>query len=77
MSTSLKKVNLERLQKPRCLLVVHYRANRISIPLFARTGNLTEYLWHQLCKFEAQVLQKQDPSAHNHNINNIVCFRSH
>ena len=58
MSTSsLKKVNLEQLQRPKTLIVIHYKGKRVSIPLFEAYQNITEYLYHQLHKFEATVLE--------------------
>ena len=79
MSTSsLKKVNLDQLQRPKTLIVIHYRGKRVSIPLFEPYENITEYLCHQLYKFEATVLDnehhKPKDSRHSHKINQIVCF---
>lgn len=52
MSTSsIKKVNLEQIQRPKTLVVIRYKGKRVSIPLFESIDNITEYLWHQLVKF--------------------------
>lgn len=53
---SIKKVNLEQIQKPKTLIVLHYKGKRISIPLHYSVENITEYLYNQLKKFEATVL---------------------
>lgn len=50
-TNSIKKVNLEHLQRPKTLIVIHYRSKRVSIPLFEPVDNITEYLYHQLQKF--------------------------
>lgn len=40
-AASLKKINLEELQKPKTLILIHYKNKRISIPLFDIQPNIT------------------------------------
>ena len=80
-ATSLKKINLEELQKPKTLILIYYKNKRISIPLFEAQPNITEYLYHQIEKFELTVLQPQQEALSikvksKANNNNIVCFCS-
>ena len=80
MSTSsLKKVDLEHLQRPKTLIIIHYRGKRVSIPLFEAYDNITEYLYHQLHKFEITVLENDQGAHkgkdhHHRSIANLVCF---
>lgn len=38
---SIKKVNLDQIQRPKTLIVIHYKGKRVSIPLFDSVDNLT------------------------------------
>jgi hypothetical protein len=48
---------LEQYQKPKTLIVVHYKGKRISVPLLGDCKNLTEMLYHHIDKFEQTVLK--------------------
>lgn len=81
-ASSLKKINLDELQKPKTLILIHYKNKRISIPLFEGQPNITEYLYHQIEKFEVTVLQPQQEALAiktkpKQTPLNIVCFSSH
>ena len=71
----LKKINLEQYQKPKTLIVVHYKGKRISVPLLGDCRNLTEMLYHHIDKFEQTVL-KNDQKWEILSEKKIVCFCS-
>ena len=48
---TLKKLDLDSIQRPKTLIIIHYKGKRISIPLMEPPDNLTDYLLNQLLKF--------------------------
>ena len=53
---SIKELHLETLNKPKCLLMVHYRDKRLSIPIFEECTNGEAFITKNLSRFEQEIL---------------------
>lgn len=52
----LRELDLEQIEKPKTLVILHYCGKRISVPLFQEVGNLAQLLYHHIAKLEQAVL---------------------
>jgi hypothetical protein len=52
----LRELDLEQIEKPKTLVILHYCGKRISVPLFQEVSNLAQLLYHHISKLEQAVL---------------------
>ncbi len=48
----LKDLDLNSIDKPKTLIILHYNARRISVPLFKEVFDLAELLYHHISTLE-------------------------
>ena len=58
LGNNLKKLDFEAMERPKTLIIIHYKGKRLSIPLLESPDNLTDFLYSQLLKFQSEVLHK-------------------
>lgn len=46
----LRELDLDQMEKPKTLVILHYCGKRISVPLFQEVANLAQLLYHHIAK---------------------------
>lgn len=70
----LREVDLSQVERPKTLVILHYHAKRISVPLFTEVPALAQLLYHHIAKLEQTVLM-HDPGWEKQSNSQIVCFQ--
>ena len=71
---NIKELDLQALEKPKTLIILHYKGKRMSVPLFQETFNLSSLLNHHVIKLEQTILSKGVSEVSQQLNNEIVCF---
>lgn len=70
----LRDLDLNSIDKPKTLVIMHYNSTRISVPLFQEVLDLPDLLYHHISTLEQQILNSKpdwEKKAHQQ----IVCFQ--
>ena len=57
----LKDLDLNALEKPKTLIILHYKQRRISVPFFKEVYNLGSLLYNHISTLEQKILSN-DPN---------------
>ena len=52
----LRELDIAHIEKPKSLIILHYRGRKVSVPLFEETYNLAPMLYSNIAKLEETVL---------------------
>lgn len=55
----LRDLDLDQMEKPKTLVILHYCGKRISVPLFQEVANLAQLLYHHIAKLEQAILSNE------------------
>ena len=70
----LKDLDLNTIDKPKTLVILHYNRTRISVPLFKEVTDIADLLYHHISTLEQQVLSNHSDWEKKAN-QQIVCFQ--
>ena len=70
----LKDLDLNTIDKPKTLVILHYNRTRISVPLFKEVHDFADLLYHHISTLEQQVLHNNSDWEKKAN-QQIVCFQ--
>lgn len=70
----LRDLDIAQIEKPKSLIILHYRNRRISVPLFQETHHIAQLLYKHIAKLEETVLNS-GPGWERRDNAQIVCFQ--
>jgi hypothetical protein len=70
----LRDLDLNSIEKPKTLVILHYNRTRVSVPLFKEVHDLPDLLYHHISTLEQQILNHRSDWEKRAE-QQIVCFQ--